>query len=209
MYFRQIKIGGYDENFSYLIGDEATREVMVVDPDNLEMLSQIITEEGLKVKGILITHEHGDHVVGVPATVEKYGVPVYIHAAGRHKVENAGAEIKEIVGGELITIGGLEIRVIHTPGHAPGAVCFLAEGKLIVGDTLFVGGCGRCDLAGSDVEAMYVSLFEILAKFPDETEIYPGHDYGERPYSTIGREKKENRFLACKSKEEFVKERLG
>ncbi len=208
-------IGGFDKNFSYFLGDEETREIFVVDPDNAELLNELIAEEGLEVVGVVITHEHHDHVAGVKEMVEKYKVPVFIHEAGRGVVEeilgDEGGDdvIKTIEDGEVLSVGEVEIKVMHTPGHTAGAVCLLSEGKLICGDTLFVGGCGRCDFAGSDVNEMYKSLYEKIWNLPDETEIYPGHDYGQTPSSTLKKEKKENRFLKCENKEEFVKMRMG
>lgn len=206
MYFKQVAVGGYDDNFSYLIGDDDTREVAIVDPDNNEVIMELIEEDRLKPVAILVTHEHHDHTAGAEALSAEYDIPVYIHSDGRRAV--SGVQIEELGDGDVIDVGDVEIEVLHTPGHAPGAVCFLADGKLLTGDTLFVGGCGRCDLEGSDVEEMYDSLLNRLAKLPDDIEIYPGHDYGDRPFSTIGEEKDTNPYLNCDSLEEFEEKRF-
>lgn len=208
MYFQQVKVGGYDENFAYLVGDEKSREIAVVDPDNLPLLRSIIERDSLKPVAILVTHEHFDHLAGVEELALAFKIPVYIHFEGRHALP-FGLEIEEIADGDVIDIGAVEIQVLHTPGHAPGAVCYLVEDKLITGDTLFVGGCGRCDLEGGDIEAMYRSLYKRLKKLPDHIKVYPGHDYGDKSFSTIGEEKKSNPYLICSSKTEFIEEREG
>lgn len=210
MYFKQIPIGGYDDNLSYLIGDNLSKEVAVVDPDNLPMIEKIVKEEGLKIVAILITHEHFDHISGIPEALKRWPVPIYGHQAALEKIGDVGVKLRRVREGAEIEIGSSDgsviLKVIHAPGHAPGCVCYLAEGKMIVGDVLFVGGCGRCDLPGSDIRAMW-QTFEKLKKLPDETEIYPGHDYGSIPFSTLGEEKKFNRFLSCETFEAFYEKR--
>ena len=106
-------------------------------------------------------------------------------------------------------LGELTFDVFHTPGHSPGGVCFKYGDDMIVGDTLFVDGCGRCDLPQSDVNAMYDSIHGVLMKLPDSTVIYPGHNYGPTPTDTIGNQKKTNRFMLAATREAFIKERMG
>lgn len=204
-------VGGYDDNFSYLIGDDENKEVAVVDPDNLPMIEKIVDEEGLKVVAILITHEHFDHISGVPEALKRWPVPIYGHQIALDKIGEVEVEKRSVQDGAEAEIGSTEgsiiLKVIHAPGHAPSCVCYLANNKMIVGDVLFVGGCGRCDLPEGDIKAMW-ETFEKLKKLPDEIEIYPGHDYGSTPFSTLGEEKIYNRFFSCETFEDFLKKRI-
>jgi glyoxylase-like metal-dependent hydrolase (beta-lactamase superfamily II) len=111
--------------------------------------------------------------------------------------------------GDQLELGALHFNVLHTPGHSPGGQCFLCENHLIAGDTLFIDGCGRCDLTGSDVEAMYHSIHGKLMALPDDTIIYPGHNYGPTPTDTLGNQKRTNRFLRATGKDDFIRERMG
>ena len=106
-------------------------------------------------------------------------------------------------------MGKISFDILHTPGHTPGCQCFLAQGQLISGDTLFIDGVGRCDLPGGDPKVMYASLSNILMKLPDETIVYPGHNYGPTPTDTIGRQKQTNPYLQCSNLNEFLVERMG
>ncbi len=209
MYFKQISIGGYDHNFSYLIGDANTKEVAVVDPDNLPMIEKIVQDENLKITAIFITHEHFDHISGIPEALKRWSVPIYAHELAIEKIGEIDGEVRGLIDREEIEIGSsdsITLKVIHTPGHSPGSVCYLVENKLIVGDILFVGGCGRCDLPGGDLRAMWKS-FNKLKELPNDIEIYPGHDYGKTPYSTLGNEKNINQFFSCERFSEFLKKR--
>jgi len=212
MYFKQIPIGGYDKNFCYFLGD-STEEVVVVDPVEIDRLSLIATEEeGIgRISAILITHSHFDHIGGTPELFEKIGpIPVYIHENGADKLSDIPEEnLFTTRDGDVISKAGLETKVHHTPGHISDAVCYEVDGHLITGDTLFVGGCGRCDFAGSDVEAMYDTLYEKLAMLPRNLKVYPGHDYGETSSSTLEHEYLTNPYLLAKSKDKFVKFRLN
>lgn len=109
-----------------------------------------------------------------------------------------------VADGDVVRVGKLDIRVIHTPGHSPDSICLLVDGKLLTGDTLFVGECGRTDLAGGSAEDMYHSLFDKLMKLDDNIEVYPGHDYGKTKHSTISVERKTNYTLAKRTLDEFV-----
>lgn len=209
MYFKQVHIGGYDSNLSYLIGDENTKEVAVVDPDNLPLLNQIIQSDGLEIVAILLTHGHFDHTVGCEEMQKQSAAKIYLHEKNT-KLEDLLPENCQIVkNDDQIQIGELKIKVVETPGHTPGSVCYYVDGKLITGDTLFIGGCGRCDLAGGNPQQMYNSLFNVIGKLPDTTEIYPGHDYGRAPHASLVEEKLNNRFYLCNSEEEFLRERMG
>ncbi len=194
MYFKQLPIGGFDQNISYIIGDEKSQEVFLIDPDNREMLMKQITSDQLKIKGIVLTHGHFDHVGIAPKLSAELNIPVYLHFDDKYLLRQEIKNLHDLSLIKSLKVGSLEIKVIHTPGHAAGAVCLYAENKLITGDTVFVGRCGRTDIVGSNREKLNQSIQKIK-KLPDHTEIYPGHDYGNTPFSTLGREKMENPFF--------------
>jgi hydroxyacylglutathione hydrolase len=198
MFFRQIKY--YGDNFSYLIADETTREAAVVDPSfNANIIMQILRDEKLLLKYIFNTHGHGDHTAGNENLKHSFDAKIVAYKS---------SGISKDIGvndGDTLTIGKIQIKIIHTPGHTPDSICLLINGeKLITGDTLFVGECGRTDLPGGNPKEMYASLFNKLMKLDDNIEVYPGHDYGSQPYSTIGIEKRTNYTLKRRTLEEFV-----
>lgn len=190
MIFLQIPVGDM-ENFSYIIGDSKTKEAAVVDPgwEHKKILTQA-KKQNLKIKKILLTHAHFDHITDLPKIEQKTKAEIYIHEVEPFDLNLKTTKLKD---NQIIELGKLKIKVIHTPGHTPGSVCFLVDNKLITGDTLFVDAVGRTDLPGGNPEQLQISL-EKLSKLPDRTEIYPGHLYnGEK--STIGEQKKTNPFL--------------
>lgn len=202
MIFRQFRVGPM-ENFNYVIGDESTKEAALVDPSwEVPKLLRFAEENRLKVKKILLTHTHPDHVQGLKEAVSKTGAAVYVHHEESRAAKALGVKVNEVDNGDEFSIGALKVKVLHTPGHAPGAVCFLFRNKLITGDTLFVEAVGRTDLPGGNTKHLFESLQQ-LKKLDDSTEVYPGHDYGPKPHSTIGDEKKNNPYLRCKNLEEF------
>jgi glyoxylase-like metal-dependent hydrolase (beta-lactamase superfamily II) len=115
----------------------------------------------------------------------------------------------EVTQKDKLSVGKIDFDILYTPGHTPGCQCFLAQGHLITGDTLFINGCGRCDLPGSDPKVMYNSLYNVLMKLPDETVVYSGHNYGPTPTDTMGHQKQTNPYLQCNSLKEFLVERMG
>ena len=191
MYFQQLPIGGFDSNFSYIIGDEATKEVFLVDPDNRPMIEQALKQQQLIPKAIILTHGHFDHIGVSPELATEFNLPIYLHFADLPIVQKQLPNLQDLAKSDILQVGNLIIKIIHTPGHAAGAVCLHAETKLITGDTVFVGRCGRVDLPGSDPQKLHESI-QKLKQFPDNTEIWPGHDYGATPFSTIAREKTSN-----------------
>jgi glyoxylase-like metal-dependent hydrolase (beta-lactamase superfamily II) len=197
MFFRQIKYGG--DNFSYVIADEATRECAVVDPSfNADAIIKLVKGQNLTVKYVIDTHSHFDHTAGNEEIKSIFGARVVAH-----KLADIDKDVS-VNDGDMLKVGNITIRVIYTPGHTRDGICLLADGKLLTGDTLFVGECGRTDLPGASSEDMYNSLFNKLMKLDDNIEVYPGHDYGLRPYSTIGLEKKTNYVLEKRTLEEFI-----
>ncbi len=185
------------DNFCYLAADEKTKEGAVIDPGfDAEKILAAAEKEGIRIQKILLTHTHYDHITNVPKIVQKTNASISVHAleAGVIKKNNPSFVIVELEENDTFLIGTMPVQVIHTPGHTPGAVCYLIENKLFTGDTLFVGTIGRTDLPGANPADMEKSLGK-LAALDEKIEVYPGHDYGSTPVSTIGREKKENPFM--------------
>ena len=207
MFFKQIPAGPM-QNFSYIIGDESSRESAVVDAGwEVDKLIEIATKEKLKINKIILTHSHYDHVQKVNDLAIKTKATVCFHDLDYDEIKkfikNNTIKIIKLKNKDIIDIGKIKIKVIHTPGHTPGAICLIVENKIITGDTLFVNAIGRTDLAGGDSLKLFESL-QKLKKLDDDVEIYPGHDYGEIPFSTIGNEKKNNPYFKCESKEQFL-----
>ena len=221
LYFQQLAVGEM-ANLAYLVGSRSTREALVVDPAwSVDALLDRAEADGMRVVGALVTHYHQDHVggrifgfdiEGVARLLERQPVPIHVNASeaeGTRKVTGASeSDLVRHEAGDVLALGGIRVRLLHTPGHTPGSQCFLVEeagvpGRLVSGDTLFLGACGRVDLPGSDPEAMYYSLNRTLKALPDETLVYPGHLYSQ-PSGTIGGEKRSNPYLRVASLEHFL-----
>ncbi len=198
MFFKQVQ--QHSDNFSYIIADETTREAAVVDSSfNAGEITRILKVENLKLKYVLNTHSHSDHTVG---NAELRSMFKTVTVA--HKLSRINADVK-VGDGDIIHIGSIPVKVIHTPGHTPDGICLLVDNqKLLTGDTLFVGECGRTDMLGGNSKNMYNSLFNKILKLKDNVEVYPGHDYGPKPSSTIGEEKRSNYTLEPRSLAEFI-----
>ena len=196
LYLRQMKLGPM-ENFVYLLGDKTAKEVAIVDPGwEADSIIEAVENENFKVKCILLTHGHYDHVHAIPELLKRYNVPVYISEDESKMYQPEAKNIHLLKDREIFKIGSLEILCISTPGHTPGGMCFLAEGHLLSGDTLFIDGCGRYDLPGGDGETLMASLQKRIMPLPDETIIYPGHQYHPRPYDTLKNQKTTNPYMA-------------
>jgi hydroxyacylglutathione hydrolase len=216
LYVKQMELGPM-QNFVYLIGDRLARECVVVDPAwEIDHIVETAQAEGYTITGALVTHTHQDHVggsleswgmpgriPGVEDLLEKVRAKVYVHKAEREFLRGFGSDLVKVDGHDTLKVGRLTVEFLHTPGHTPGSQCFLVDGRLVSGDTLFIGSCGRTDLPGSDPTEMYHSLTQRLGALPDDTVLLPGHNYGG-PSSTIGREKRENPFLKFPSLGEFL-----
>ena len=188
MVIKQIAIG-YMDNFSYLIGCETTRQAMVIDPgSDVDQIVSIAEKEGLEIKMIVNTHGHGDHTAGNAALKERTGARVFIHKLDGDRFRAADVFLKDE---KTLQLGDITVDIIHTPGHTPGGICLYAQGNLFTGDTLFVGDSGRTDLAGGDRPTLGKSIRRLM-ELPDDTVVWPGHDYGPTPTSTLGWEKRNN-----------------
>jgi len=217
IHLRQAQLGPM-ANFVYLIGDPETRKAAVVDPAwDVPAILELARNDGYEIDKILITHYHPDHlggslmghnIQGAAELVGKIGVKVYVNkdeAVGVRKVSGLSeSDLVKVEGGDTFKVGGLEVKFLHTPGHTPGSQCFLVEGNLISGDTLFVNSCGRVDLPGSDPEAMYYSLNHTLRNLDDSTVVFPGHAYSSEPYTTIGNQKRHNMYMRFPTLEDFL-----
>ena len=198
MFFKQIQQHG--DNFSYIIADEDIKEAAVVDSSfNSSEIIKILKTQMLILKYIVNTHGHSDHTAGNTELCSIFGAKLVAHKLSKLNPDVA------VEDGDVLTVGGVSIKVIYTPGHTGDSICLLLDNKkLLTGDTLFVGECGRTDLPGGNSKSMYESLFKKLSKLNDSVEVYPGHDYGLRPSSTIGEEKKSNYTLQPRTLEDFI-----
>ena len=197
MLFKQIKSEG--DNFSYIVADDTTKEAVVVDPSfNADEIIRFLGTENLKLKYVINTHHHFDHTSGNEALHSGFAAKIIAHRLSR-----IGKDIA-VDNGDFVRLGNITIKIIHTPGHTPDSICLLVDNKLLTGDTLFVGECGRTDLPGGSSKDMYDSLFNKLLKLDDYVEVYPGHDYGRKPHSTIGEERRSNYTLKKRSLNEFI-----
>jgi hydroxyacylglutathione hydrolase len=193
MIFEQIPVGQM-QNFSYLIGD--SKEAAITDPGwDIDKILEIAKKHDLEIKYILVTHSHYDHINEIKNISDFTSATVYVHEEDAEDIIDKGVDkIKTVKEGDEIKVGKLIIKVLHTPGHTPGSVCFLVENKLITGDTLFVENIGRTDLPGGDPKVITESL-KRLKKLDGNIELYPGHDYGSIRHSTIGHEKRNNPYM--------------
>jgi hydroxyacylglutathione hydrolase len=216
IYLRQLEIGPM-QNYVYLVGDPETREAAVIDAAwEIDAIIEAAAADGYTITKALVTHFHPDHlggrfmgmsVTGATELVDRLKIKAYINKqesgfVGRVS-DLAPSDVVPVDAGDTVQIGKVPLTFVHTPGHTPGSQCFLVDGNLISGDTLFIGSCGRTDLPGSDPAQLYESL-NTLRKLPDETVLYPGHNYADRPTSTMGHEKRRNLFMRFDSLEDFL-----
>ena len=191
------------QNFTYILEDEKTGEAVLVDPSwDLDAVEQLITRNNLKIKYIVNTHHHFDHTIGNEAMANTTGAKIIQHEASTLKHDII---VKD---GDKIKFGESEVVVFHTPGHSKDSICLVGDGKILTGDTLFVGNCGRVDLPGGSANELYHSLFDVLAKLDDKLVMYSGHNYGTKSASTLGHEKETNFVMQPRTEAEFV-ELLG
>lgn len=205
------------QNFVYVIGSKRTREVALVDPAwQIDGLLAHLAEQDFTPVAALVTHYHPDHIggefsghriEGLAELLGRKGMKVY---ANRHEAEGvkrvtgvSDSDLVQVDSGDTLNIGEIEVEFLHTPGHTPGSQCFRVQSSLVSGDTLFIQGCGRVDLPGSDSEQMYHSLRK-LSDLPDETLLLPGHDYGGGTSRTLAETKRMNPYLQIDSLERWM-----
>ena len=228
LYFRQLlsgrDVGTEDQvarqmmNFIYLIGDRTTGEAVVIDPAyDPQGIINILEEDEMTLTGVLATHYHPDHVggdmmgfsiSGITDLLNLASVPIHVQneeAELVDKVTGVGFDnLRTHSSGDKISVGSIEIELIHTPGHTPGSQCFLVENRLVAGDTLFLDGCGRTDLPGGDPRQMYESLTTRLAKVPDTATLFPGHLYSPTPSQSMGETRQHNYVFAPSTAEQWM-----
>lgn len=211
-YVRQLKLGPMD-NFVYLVGPADGPEVVVVDPAwDVPAIEAAAAEDGKKVVGAFVSHSHFDHINGLYELLSRHDVPVYAQGAevdfSEELRELAGGAVRRLGAGDAVPVGSRTFRALHTPGHTPGSHCLLAEDALVSGDTVFINGCGRCDLGGGSPEEMYRSLSQVLLKVPDTARLFPGHDYADVPVASMEDVRKKNPYFAFPDVASFVAFRM-
>ncbi len=208
MFLKQMQVGNMAV-FAYLLGDTSTGEALVIDPAaNIDGIIAQADQNKFKIQYIVNTHGHVDHIAGNLDMKNKTGAKIIIHESDAEMLTSTPAMILKMFGakqsptadrtvgdGDIISVGGISLKVLHTPGHSPGSMSLFTEGYVFTGDTLFVGGVGRTDLPGGSSQIMARSIQQKLCTLPDDTKVMPGHNYGGAPTSTIGREKTSNPFL--------------
>jgi len=204
-------------NFVYLIGDKSTRECMIVDPAYaVEELLSVAEKDDMKVVGALATHYHPDHVGGsmmganidgIATLLEKTDIPIHVQeleAQWIMRTTGVSADhLHQHQPGDIVKVGDIEICLVHTPGHTPGSQCFLVDNRLIAGDTLFLEGCGRTDLPGSNPDQMFESL-QTLAALPDQTAVYPGHRYSDPSARSLAEVRQTNYVFKPNTKADWL-----
>jgi hydroxyacylglutathione hydrolase len=198
----QLEVGLL-QNFCEILYCPETREAAIVDPAwEVDVLLREAAKLNLKVTTALITHTHNDHIEGVGDLVAATGATVVVNPREADRLSRDAKTLTEVTDGQIVAIGRRGVRALETRGHTVGGTCYLADGYVVTGDVLFIGGCGRTDFAGGSSAEMWQSL-QRLMRLPEETRVYPGHNYGQTPTSTIGQEIETNPYLRCKTFEEF------
>jgi len=204
-------------NFVYLIGDRITRETLVIDPAYaVSELLEIAQQDDMKIVGALATHYHADHVggsmmglniEGAAKLLQLADIPIHIQTEEAPWIQRTTGvaldSLKLHGSGDKVTVGEIEVTLLHTPGHTPGSQCFLVDQMLVAGDTLFLEGCGRTDLPGSNPEQMYESL-QLLGKLDDDVVVYPGHQYSIPKYMSMGEVRSTNYVFKPKTKDAWM-----
>jgi hydroxyacylglutathione hydrolase len=204
-------------NFAYAIGDKGTGEALLVDPAyGVNELLDLLSDDNMNPVGVLASHYHADHIggdlggypiEGIAALLERVDVPIHVNANEVPWIERTTgvtSSLRAHDSGDVVRVGEFDVELVHTPGHTPGSQCFLVSGHLLAGDTLFLEGCGRTDLPGSDPLEMYETLTKRLANVPDDTVLFPGHLYSADSSQSMGQTRKENWVLAPRSPQEWL-----
>lgn len=201
--FLKTICGGFDSNFTYLIGCPKTKKLALIDASvNWSQINKAIEEARLAgykdVEALFLTHTHFDHIASIKDICKNIELTVYIHPEGKYELRKMSGidNSYELKNNEIIKLGEEEIKAIFTPGHQPDCVCFIWRDNIFTGDTLFVESAGRCDLPKSNINEQIESMRLFANVFPDDWKIYPGHDYGPVPVSSVSREKQFNPFVS-------------
>ena len=214
LYFKQIEIGPM-QNYVYLIGSTETRKAAVVDAAwDIDEIVGTAAQDEMEITHALVTHTHPDHVgggfagleiAGATELLEKCKAKVVVHKAEAEFIKGlSSSDMIKTDNGDKVDVGGLEIQLMHTPGHTPGSQCFLVGNRVVSGDTLFIDACGRVDFPGGNPEQMYYSLTHKLMTLPDEMILFPGHNYAPLKHATMGEQKKTNPYLKYSSLNQFL-----
>src|SRR5579872_950466 len=198
MIFEQIATGGCQ---SYLVGCADTRAAVLIDPEirQIDRYIGLAAQDGLRLRYVIDTHTHADHFSAAKQLGAQLGCPVVTH-----RLSPAPYADLRLEDGELLMVGALKLKAMHTPGHTRDSMCLLAEDRVFTGDTLLIGGTGRTDLPTGDPEALHDSLFNRLLKLDPALKIFPAHDYKGRSHSTIGEEIASNPRLQKRERGAFV-----
>ena len=204
MIIKQIKVGF--DNFSYIIFCEKTRKASIVDPCyNPPELFEFILSNNLKLEYIIATHYHSDHTSGIQKIKNSISSSKIVASELDSPKLGIKVDIK-VSDHNRLKLGNIDLDFILTPGHTPGGICIIVDDKAIItGDTLFIGDCGRTDLPGGNLTQMFKTLKEKIVPLPDYLIVYPGHDYGDKPFDTLGNQKRTNKTLLAKTLDEFSK----
>jgi hydroxyacylglutathione hydrolase len=214
LYFKQIEVGPM-HNYVYLIGSTETRKAAVVDAAwEIDEILRVVAQDEMEITHALVTHTHPDHVgggfagmdiAGAIELLDKSKAKVVVHKAEAEFIKGlSSSDIIKTDTGDKVDVGGLEIQLMHTPGHTPGSQCFLVDNRVVSGDTLFIDACGRVDFPGGSPEQMYYSLTQKLMALPDNMILFPGHNYAPLKHATMGEQKKTNPYLQFSSLKHFV-----
>jgi hydroxyacylglutathione hydrolase len=214
LYFKQIEVGPM-HNYVYLIGSTETRKAAVVDAAwEIDEILRVVAQDEMEITHALVTHTHPDHVgggfagmdiAGAIELLDKAKAKVVVHKAEAEFIKGlSSSDIIKTDNGDKVDVGGLEIQLMHTPGHTPGSQCFLVDNRVVSGDTLFIDACGRVDFPGGNPEQMYYSLTQKLMALPDDMILFPGHNYAPLKHATMGEQKKTNPYLQFSSLKQFL-----
>jgi hydroxyacylglutathione hydrolase len=214
LYFKQIEIGPM-QNYVYLLGSMETRKAAIVDAAwEIDTILKIAQQDEMEITHAFVTHTHPDHVGGgfagmeidgVTELLEKCKAKVVVHKAEAEFIKGlSSSDMIKTDNGDKVDIGGIEVHLMHTPGHTPGSQCFLVDNRVVSGDTLFIDACGRVDFPGGNPEQMYYSLTQKLMALPDDMILFPGHNYAPLKHATMGEQKKTNPYLKFSSLKQFL-----
>jgi hydroxyacylglutathione hydrolase len=214
LYFKQIEIGPM-QNYVYLLGSTETRKAAVVDAAwEIDTILKIAKQDEMEITHAFVTHTHPDHVGGgfagmeidgVTELLEKCKAKAVVHKAEAEFIKGlSSSDMIKTDDGDKVDVGGVQVQLMHTPGHTPGSQCFLVENRVVSGDTLFIDACGRVDFPGGNPEQMYYSLTQKLMMLPNDMVLFPGHNYAPLKHATMGEQKKTNPYLKFSSLKQFL-----